>query len=292
MMKGRVRREPGEVFRIAERAVPKRLENAAVAIVRTGSTAFGHGSGTLFRVADYSFVVTAKHVIRDACDGDWPIGITGETEIVETPGEWAGSPETGSQPDRGLGDIAIYRLNEEQISNLGSREFVRLTDLGLHADLSGAFFRFLGFPVMWANRPTEAEPLRLGLFRYSTTAGKDTGHLLDYDPAVHFLLEAQDHSLVNRDGEEISLRSHTGHRVPLVQGVAGISGSCVWRIGRPGVSPEHWGQDDARVVGVVTGVYDKAQVIKATKWVFVTKLIYEVFPEVRPALDLQTLQRS
>lgn len=286
------RRELGERFRIAERAVPQRLQEAAVAIVRTGSSAFGHGSGTLFRVSDCSFVVTAKHVIRDARDGGWPIGITGETHIVETPGDWAGSPETGRQPDRGLGDLAVYKLSEEQVSRLGSKEFVRLADLGLHADLSRGFFSFLGFPVMWSDRATQDEALGLGLFRYSTTAGTDTGQLLDYDPEVHFLLDAQDNSLVNQEGEETSLRTRTGHRVHLVRGVAGISGSGVWRIGRPGVSPEHWRQDDAKVVGVVTGAYDNAQVIKATKWVFVTKLIHEVYPEVRPALALHTPHRS
>ena len=57
------------------------------------------------------------------------------------------------------------------------------------------------------------------------------------------------------------------------------------------MSPEHWRQDDAKVVGVVTGVYDNAQVIKATKWVFVAKLIQEVFPEVRSALALHTPHR-
>ena len=78
----------------------------------------------------------------------------------------------------------------------------------------------------------------------------------------------------------------------LVQGVAGISGSGVWRIGKSGVSPEHWRQEDAKVVGVVTGVYDSAQVIKATKWIFVNKLIFEVFPEVQSALALRTPQRT
>jgi hypothetical protein len=285
-------RKLGERFSVVERAVPERLEKAAVAIVRTGNATSGHGSGTLFRVADYSFVVTAKHVIRAACEGGWAIGITGETNIVDTPGNWAGSPETVPQPDRGLGDLAIYRLNEDQIALLGAKEFVRLTDLALHADLSRGFFRFLGFPVIWADQPSKDEPLGLGLFRYSTTAGKNPGRLLDYDPNVHFLLEAQDDSLVNRDGEETSLRTRTGHRVPLVEGAPGISGSGIWRIGEPSVNPEHWRQDDAKVVGVVTGVYKNAQVIKATKWVFVTKLIYEVFPEVRPALDLLTPRRS
>lgn len=286
------RRELAERFRIAERGVPERLQKAAVAIVRTGSAAFGHGSGTLFRVADYSFVVTAKHVIRDARDGEWPIGITGETHIVETPGDWAGSPETGRQPDLGLGDLAIYKLSDEQVSGLGSKEFVRLADLGLHAELGRGFFCFLGFPVMWSDRPTEDEPLGLGLFRYSTTAGRDTGQLLDYDSKVHFLLDAEDNSLVDQHGEGTSLRTRTGHRVNLVRGVAGVSGGGVWRIGQPGLSPEHWRQEDAKVVGVVTGVYNDAQVIKATKWVFVTKLIYEVFPEIRRALDLHTPHRG
>jgi hypothetical protein len=78
--------------------------------------------------------------------------------------------------------------------------------------------------------------------------------------------------------------------VNLVRGVGGISGSGVWRLGKPGSAPELWRKEDAKVVGVATGVYDDAQVIKVTRWLFVNKLIYEAFPEVRSALALQTPQ--
>src|SRR5438309_10947885 len=115
-------------FDVAERAVPERLHKAAVAVVQTGVSAFGHGSGTLLRVADCSFVITAKHVIRDARAMGWSLGITGETHIVETSGDWLGSPETGRQPDRGLGDIAVYKLSADEVSGLGAKQFVRLAD--------------------------------------------------------------------------------------------------------------------------------------------------------------------
>jgi hypothetical protein len=278
-----------ERYRVAELAVPDRLQKAAVAVVRAGNSGSGHGSGTLLRVADCSFVVTAKHVIRDARDNGWPLGITGDKHIVETPGHWAGSPESGRQPDQGLGDVAVYKLNADQVSSLGSKEFVRLTDLGLLADVSRGFFTFLGFPVMWSDQPSmQEQPLGLGLFRYATSAAKNTGRLSDFDPEVHFLLDADDRALVNQDGEATSLRSRNGFRVNLVDGVAGISGSGIWRIGKPDTNPDHWRREDARVVGVATGVYPDARVIKATRWVFVMKLIHEAFPEVRRALELHT----
>jgi len=280
-----------ERFQLADRAVPERLHKAAVAVVRTGSTVFGHGSGTLLRIADCSFVVTARHVIADAVEKHWPLGITGATHIVETPGNWLGSPQTGNQPDRGLGDIAVYKLSDGQVAELGEKEFVRLPDLGLRAELTGGSFSFLGFPVMWSEQTsTPQEPLGLGLFRYSTIAAQDTGRLVHFDPDVHFLLGAEENTLVNQDGQSTSLRTRNGTRVNLVDGVGGISGSGVWRIGQVGAKPEMWRQEQARLVGIVTGVYPAAQFIKATKWVFVMKLIHEGFPEVRPALKLLALQ--
>lgn len=280
-------------FQIAERAVPERLQKAAVAIVRTGSTAFGHGSGTLLRVADCSFVVTARHVITRAMRNGWHLGITGDTHIVETAGDWLGSPQTGEQPDRRLGDIAVYKLSGAQVAELGGREFVRLTDLGLRAETSRGFFTFLGFPVMWSDQTSDLQqPLGLGFLRYSTTAAVNPGTVSDFHPDVHFLLDAEDDSLVNQDGQPTSLRTRYGTRVNLVDGVDGISGSGVWRVGQPGDSPEHWRPDQSKLVGVATGVYPEAEVIKVTKWVFVMRLIHEGFPELRPALKLLTLQGS
>jgi hypothetical protein len=223
----------------------------------------------------------------------WPLGITGEKHIVETPGNWLASPDTGNQPDGGLGDIALYKLNDQQIPKLGAKEFVRLSDLGTRLDVTRGSFTFLGFPVMWSQEPSsQGESLGLRLFHYSANAGQRTSRLANFDPDVHFLVDADEHTLVNRHGEATSLRTRTGIRVNLVDGVAGISGSGVWRIGRPGIHPQRWRQEDARLVGVTTGVYRDAQVIKATKWVFVMKLIHLGYPEVRPALALHVRQPS
>lgn len=282
-----------ERFKIAERAVPARIDKAAVAILRTNSeSTVAHGSGTLFQVADQRFVVTAAHVLRRAKEIGWGIGITGEKEIVQLPGDWLCSPQTGSQPDRGLGDIAVYKLTEAQVTDLGQREFVRVADLGLHADVTKGFFLLLGFPAMLSDSAHgPGEIVGLGAFRFATTASQVGNSLEDFDKNVHFLLDAKDDALVNMLGMRTTLRARHGVPVKLVDGVPGISGCGVWRIGRPRTAPESWTQDDARLVGVATAVYGKSEVIKVTRWKFVTKLIDAGFPDLRPSLKLLTMRK-
>ena len=41
--------------------------------------------------------------------------------------------------------------------------------------------------------------------------------------------------------------------------------------------------------GILRSQYEESQVVRATRWVAVTTLIHEAFPELRPALNLFTL---
>lgn len=281
-------------FKIAEKSVPPLVDQSAVAILRTnGTSTSAHGSGTLFQVADRGFVVTAAHVARQALDSGWGLAITGAKEIVPLPGDWLCSPQIGDQPDRRVGDLALYALSDDQMSGLKGRGFVRLSNTALQADVSHGFFLLLGFPVMFCDPSTnDTQKVSLGTFRFATTAARGAQHLDDFHDDVHFLLDAKDETLVSAQGEPTSLRGRLGVRVRLVDGVPGISGCSVWRIGKPKTSPGRWTQDDAVVVGVVTGVYPNNEVIKVTRWKFVTKLIHACFPELRQSLELLTMTKQ
>jgi len=66
----------------------------------------------------------------------------------------------------------------------------------------------------------------------------------------------------------------------------GISGCAVWTIGDLEVPLDEWHKRRPKVAGVETGIYQSSEVVRTTKWVAVTTLIIEAFPELRPALRL------
>jgi hypothetical protein len=49
---------------------------------------------------------------------------------------------------------------------------------------------------------------------------------------------------------------------------------------------ERWGDRQARAVGIETGIYQAAGVIKVFRWTIVTTLIQRAFSDLRPALAI------
>jgi hypothetical protein len=68
--------------------------------------------------------------------------------------------------------------------------------------------------------------------------------------------------------------------------LGGISGCSVWMIGSCDKPIEEWKKENSKIIAVQTGVYHKSQIIQATRWVAVSTLLHEAFPEVRPAMAL------
>jgi hypothetical protein len=60
----------------------------------------------------------------------------------------------------------------------------------------------------------------------------------------------------------------------------------VWTIGDSKKPPTDWDADQARLIAVQTGVYPQRKIIKATRWIAVSTLLYEAFPELRGAMNL------
>ncbi|SRR6266568_1410454 len=281
--------------RIAEQSVPEICERATVAILRTKDAAtVPMGTGTLFRIADRSFVVTAAHVVRGTYAWGWGLAITGnDGKIVETGGDWLCSPTDSKQPDKGLGDIAVYGLTSVQVRDLEGKGFARLSDVSMTPDVKHGFYRLLGYPQMLSEPSNrENEKVLLGSFTFATNVyqGNVSG-LEDYEQSVHFLLDAADNNLVDSRGRETRLRGRHQVAAKLTSGVKGISGCAVWRIGKVGQPPERWTREDAALTGVAIATYEKSEVIKVTRWRFVQKLIYEGFPDLREPLKLMTKLR-
>ena len=73
--------------------------------------------------------------------------------------------------------------------------------------------------------------------------------------------------------------------------LGGISGCGVWRIGDLTIDISDWRIEGfARLVAVQTGFYHSAHVIKATRWIAVSTLIHDAYPDLRPAMHLSRIR--
>ena len=106
-------------------------DKSRVGIVKLhGPATIPLATGTLFRVADRSFIVTAAHAIRDALEEKAGLGLVAISgKIVGLGGSWKCSPLPHDEMDGGLGDIAIFGLAAEQVPLLVGNDFVGLRDM-------------------------------------------------------------------------------------------------------------------------------------------------------------------
>src|SRR5689334_13305696 len=104
-----------------------------IAVIR-GQTRTQWGTGTFFRVAEESFLVTASHVLETAKRHGFESGLhvfdlEGRVEdgVRMRPVSLAGTVRHIAHP----ADVAIIELDERVASELGGRRFLRLSEVGL-----------------------------------------------------------------------------------------------------------------------------------------------------------------
>ncbi|MEO8009970.1 MAG: hypothetical protein ABI728_15810, partial [Betaproteobacteria bacterium] len=281
----------GELSQIAAhigRCIPDLATRSSVALVQPkGELLQQIGSGTLLVVAENRFLVTAAHVTRSAVADGRALGVSGSIDerFVATTGRWVVS---GEAADDDQYDIAIYEFNADQASRFPTDSFVRISDAIFEEDLSSKFFLVTGFPGMWSTTTsTDAEPMKSRLLQYGTFAlqGTTTG-LVNFDPALHLLLEATPEHTIDGEGQPVSFRTRTGYAAQIPGDLGGVSGSSVWAIGDLRIPPADWSVAYSRLVGVETSVYRGRGAIKATRWKAITTLLYEAFPVVRPTIEM------
>jgi len=249
------------------------------------------GTGSLFEIGGYHFVVTAAHVIKAAHDHDKTIGISSGNEyFISVHGNWvhSSSIQFGSIDDPF--DVAVYRLPPDSVEKLKGKRFLRREDVDFDAQSSTAVFSLFGFPGIWAEPSrSEAEKVSVKALEYTTYAYDGaTESLIGYDAKYHLLLGLTDTDLTQEDGSRATIVARDGRVVTIPRDMKGISGCAVWTIGDLSVPLDQWRNRQPKVVAVETGIYQGSQVVRATRWIAVTTLINEAFPELRPALNLWT----
>ncbi len=263
----------------AKLCCPSYYADCAVPILlKTDGSMVSHGTGTLFRMADHKFLVTAAHVVVAdrhgdpdkslflvAPSGSAPIPLCGKMTATHFAGGWEFDPH----------DIALVELADPTASALSNSTFLCQADIEPNDDFADDYYFVVGFPTSWA-RMTEDESRGLELLTYFTQPHLDTVASSNYRPDWHLLLR--------RAGGE----RFTGERAEMPASVCGMSGGSVWR-----TYYTRGGTDgSARVVAVQTSSYRSETMLKSIKWGAIAQIIYNEYPDLRPATSLVMPRRS
>jgi hypothetical protein len=272
-----------QLIEAATESIPSRAWESTVGIVVAHENNIHTcGTGTLFRVADMSFVVSAEHVMGAAAKLKKAIAIT--TSMTRGPLE----PITGQLVRaNGIYDIALVCLSEDQANRLATkRTFLRIHDVDFSDQPPKGLYTLFGFPVVWSSSPpSEQIPIEIKGLQYTTGLYQAaTEEFADFRTNVHLLLDAQ--SQWDDSAAEVAFENLDGIEKEFPGDLNGISGCSVWRIADCSIPMTLWKHHPPKLVAVQTGVFRNAKAIKATRWAAVRSLIYEAFPELQRAIEL------
>ena len=275
--------------RVAEHIPPDGLKATVAIVIANRPAVHLLGTGSLFEIGGYHFVVTAAHIIDAAHVYDKTIGISdGSKGFISVHGNWIRSAPTQQGGKRDPFDIAIYELPAYAVARLKGKRFLRREDSDFHEQSRTAVFSLFGFPGMWAMPSCSAEEsVSVKALEYTTYAyAGSTESMLGYDAKYHLLIDSTPRDMTESDGSQAVLVRRDGQLATMPRDLKGISGCAVWAVGDLRVPFERWGEKHPKVVAVETGIYQESHVIRTTRWVAVTTLIHEAFPALRPALEL------
>jgi hypothetical protein len=279
---------------LLEARVPPLAWNCTVPIVIAHEgNVHHHGTGTLLRIADHHFLVTAGHVFKQAAQHGKSLGIGGASDgrFIGLSGNTLVSAEGqyGSADDPL--DIGLHVLSPSAVGRLSSRQFVTLGDVDFEPQTNAAVYTLFGYPAIWSKPScSDSDPLQFRPLQYTTLGyDRDVDALENYQEVLHLLLDARLQGITGDDGRPVSFCDLSGQAAEFPRKLGGISGCSVWRIGGFSRSSDLRDPERARLVAVQTSVYHSKKAIKATRWIAVSTLIHGAFPELRPALGLWRL---
>lgn len=279
-----------DLYRKINSLIPSEAWESTVGIIIVrGRSLYQFGTGTLLRIADQSFIVTAAHVIKEAHRYDNSLCITEPTgSFIQVSGNWICSAKGQYGTSEDLFDIAVLQLDQTVVEKLTEKSFLRLYDVSFIEDLSSGVFCLFGYPTVWSQPSTNADTkLSLKPFQYATYAfDGSTDTLPEYQERFHLLLSAKLSGITDINGKPMNFRNREGFPVEFPRDLCGISGCSVWKICDTNRNPEEWDKERPKIVALQTGVYHQPQIIKGTRWVAITTLLHEAFPELRPAMSL------
>jgi hypothetical protein len=269
--------------------VPRSAWDSTVAIVIGRNPVVQQfGTGILFGIAEQSFLVTAGHVFREAKKASATIGFsTGTGSFAVADGNWLCSSKGQYGFDGDPFDVAIYPIPKSTKSKLAGKSFLRFDDIDFEMQSPNCVCCLFGFPGIWSLPSTsESEVVSIKPFEFTTFAYEgDTSALIGYDERFHVLIDAQPRFCKKDDGSIAEFKSLDGTTSVFPRCLGGVSGCSIWRIGDLKTPINEWGRQRPRIVAVQTGVFERG-VIKGTRWLAVSTMLYDAFPQIRPAMSL------
>jgi hypothetical protein len=237
------------------------------------------GTGTLFRVGEESFLVTAAHVVEESTRLKRNLCLTGPKKnfVGLNGGAYTSSEETF--------DIALIHLSKETAAGLEGSTFLILNDVSCDTDLSQGVFTLFGFPGVWSGK--EPTGLRIKPFQFTSYAySDDSSNLENFDPKIHFLINGGPKEITDIDANPVSFTKSDGSPMSFPRELSGISGCSVWKIGDLRTVDKDAVRPRPQIVGVQSCVYPTKECIRATKWAAVVGMIHQYFPALRPILEM------
>jgi len=271
--------------------IPDKAWNSTVSIsINEGETLHQHGTGTLFKIGDASFIITAGHVVKLAKENDRILcmAVGKSASYVQLHGTWICSAENQGYDNSDLFDIAVLRLQPETVQKITNKSFLGIIDVDTDSNLGAGIFSLFGFPSQLSLPSTNVDKkMVLKPFQYTTYAHEGEANNLErFVERYHFLLGSKPKESTDINGNPMKITNRNGEILDFPLGLRGISGCSVWKIGEYDKPINTWEKERPRLVGVQTAVYNNSQLIKVTKWIAVSTIIYGAFPDLRSAMSL------
>jgi hypothetical protein len=237
----------------------------------------------LIRIADIPFAVTAAHVLDEALEGGWAVGIPpGEEGVPPVQFETvkvlrSPMPSSGDRRDDAL-DVAIWELKDTTATALAShRRFIQLAGID-PADQrhSGVYYMVFGYPGVRTGTASDTgtqfyRPLAYGTGIYQGGRGPIDG----FNAEAHIALDYAPWNNVNPSGTLINLPDP-----------GGISGGGIFRMTQPAKALEDWTPEDVKLVGIVHEWNSRLAVLEGTHMRVVLQILLNAYPDFGPAMEI------
>ena len=260
--------------------IPAKVWDSAVSIVvvNNDNELHQHGTGTLLRVGECFFVVTAGHVAKQASEYNKALLLANPNSHISLKGAYCSDDKQ---------DIGVIQLTKSDADKIQDKSFLQLLDIDFSTDLSGGTFGIFGYPSKLSEPGTPINNrMLLAPFQYITYAYDGTDTLENFDDNFHLLLKADKIANSDSDMNPFVIQDRQGNSLEFPKELGGISGCSVWMLDNQKVSTLDSTKKYPKIVGVQTGVYPVPKIIKATRWKWVSTLLWQAFSEIRPAIEL------
>jgi hypothetical protein len=241
-----------------------------IAVTVQGRT-FQYGTGTLFRAGDFSFLVTAAHVLQKVkADKALLRLLDRKTENHQV--RSVAVPRLEAYIGQDPADVAVLPLTDEVVAGLSNRTFLRLDEVGSRAARPGGGW-VMGYPAETVEYSEGRTRMCYNPFLLAAPFIDPLSSMANFDAEFNFLLDAKRDELWWPEGAPAEMPDR----------LEGISGCPVWQVVWPSGT---WHPDHVRIVGVQIGYYRTRSAVKATHWGAVANLLHHYRPELRVLLEM------